>query len=180
LKEAAQCTEYVLEHFFDPGSGTFFFTDKSQSDILFRKKDLYDNATPSGNSVMAHNLQRLALLLGRTEWRELAQKMLDAMRATVERYPLSFGRWAAAMLNEARPMHEIAVVGGNAVEKAREIQRKYIPNKVVAASQAPDNQVPLLADKPGGSDALIYVCRDFACQKPVRTVEACWDLVNSA
>jgi uncharacterized protein YyaL (SSP411 family) len=180
LEEAAQCTEYVLEHFFDPGSGTFFFTDKSQSDILFRKKDLYDNATPSGNSVMAHNLQRLALLLGRMEWRELARKMLDAMRATVERYPLSFGRWAAAMLNEAYPMHEIAVVGENAVETAREIQRKYFPNKVVAASQASDNKVPLLADKPGGSDALIYVCKDFACQKPVRTVEACWDLVNSA
>lgn len=180
LTEAAECTEYVLGHFYDPNSGMFYFTDKLQDDILFRKKDLYDNATPSGNSVMAHNLQRLALLLGRMEWREIAQRMLGAMRETVERYPLSFGRWAVALLNEAYPMCEIAVVGENAVEKARQIQRRYIPNKVIAASQIPDNKVPLLADKSATSDALIYVCRDFACQKPVRTVEECWDLLNSA
>lgn len=63
----------------------FFFTDKDQTDILFRKKDLYDNATPSGNSTMVHNLQRLGILLDRPEWRETASEMLVAMRDTVER-----------------------------------------------------------------------------------------------
>jgi uncharacterized protein YyaL (SSP411 family) len=174
LQLAGKYADYVLSSFFDAETGLFFFTDASQSDIILRKKDLYDNATPSGNSTMAHNLQRLGILLpdqGRDDWRETASKMLLTMRQTVEGYPLSFERWAAAMLNEAHPMHEIAVVGGNAEEKAIEIQKDFLPNKVVAASKTPTAEIPLLAEKTGAKDALIYVCRDFACQRPVTTVE---------
>lgn len=179
LQLAGECTDYVFEHFYDPESGMFFYTDVDQTDILFRKKDLYDNATPSGNSTMAHNMQRLGILLDRPEWRETASKMLGSIRDTVEKYPLSFERWAASMLNEAHPIHEIAIVGDNAMEKALEIQRGFLPNKVIAASRQPDDTLPLLAGKPGAADALIYVCRDFACQRPVSTLEEFWALVNS-
>ncbi|MFN0034418.1 MAG: thioredoxin domain-containing protein [Saprospiraceae bacterium] len=179
LQLAGECTDYVFAHFHDPESGMFFYTDLDQTDILFRKKDLYDNATPSGNSTMAHNLQRLGILLDRPKWRETAAQMIAAMRGTVEKYPLSFERWATAMLNEAHPLHEIALVGDNAFEKALEIQRGFLPNKIIAASRQPDDSQPLLAGKPGAADALIYVCRDFACHKPVKTLEEFRALVNS-
>lgn len=179
LQLAGNCTDYVLEHFHDPETGLFFYTDIKQTDILFRKKDLYDNATPSGNSTMVHNLQRLGILLDRPEWRDTASSMLVAIRETLEKYPLSFERWASAMLNEVYPIQEIAIVGKNAFEKALEIQRGFLPNKVIAASRLPDDTQPLLAGKPGAEDALIYVCRDFACQKPVSTIEDFWVLVNS-
>jgi len=179
LQLAGNCTDYVFGHFYDPETGMFFFTDKNQTDILFRKKDLYDNATPSGNSTMVHNLQRLGILLDRSEWRETASSMLVAMRETVEKYPLSFQRWATALLNEVHPIQEIAIVGENAFEKALEIQRGFLPNKIIAASQQPDETQPLLAGKPGAADALIYVCRNFACQRPVSTLAEFWELVNS-
>lgn len=179
LQLAGACTEYVFTHFHDPESEMFFYTDRDQVDILFRKKDLYDNATPSGNSTMVHNLQRLGILLDRADWREAALKMLASMRNTVEKYPLSFQRWATAMLNETEPLHEIAIVGENAFEKALEIQRHFLPNKVIAASRQPDETQPLLAGKPGGADAFIYVCRDYACQRPVLDLEDFWALVNS-
>ena len=179
LQLAAECTAYVFDHFHDAESGMFFYTDVDQTDILFRKKDLYDNATPSGNSTMVHNLQRLGILLDRPEWRESASRMLNAMRETVEKYPLSFMRWGTALLNEAYALHEIAIVGENAFEKALEIQRKFLPNKVIAAIKHPDNAQALLAGKPGASEALIYVCRDFACQRPVSTLEEFWALVKS-
>ncbi len=179
LRLAAETTEYVLEHFYEPASGMFLFTDKDQTDILFRKKDLYDSATPSGNSTMVHNLQKLGIYVDRPEWREIASTMLWAMRDTLEKYPLSFQRWATAMLNEHYPLLEIAIVGQNAFEKAKEIQKQYFPNKILAASQEADDTLPLLAGKPGGQDALIYVCRDYACQRPVSSLEEFWDLVNS-
>jgi uncharacterized protein YyaL (SSP411 family) len=179
LKLAGDCTDYVMGHFLDSESGMFFFTDIDQTDILFRKKDLYDNATPSGNSTMVHNLQRLGILLDRPEWRETASNMLAAMLDTLNKYPLSFQRWSTALLNENYPMHEIAIVGDNAIEKALEIQRGFLPNKVIAASRQPDDSQPLLAGKPGTEDALIYVCRNFACQRPVSTLEEFWALVNS-
>ena len=83
------------------------------------------------------------------------------------------------MLNEIYPLHEIAIVGANAHEKALEIQARVLPNKVIAASRFPDDSQPLLAGKPGSDDALIYVCRNFACQRPVTTLEDFWALVNS-
>ncbi len=178
LQLAGDCTDYVFGHFHDPESNMFFFTDINQTDILFRKKDLYDNATPSGNSTMVHNLQRLGILLDRPDWREAGSKMLAAMHETVEKYPLSFERWATAMLNEAYPIHEIAIIGENAFEKALEIQRGFLPNKVIAASIEPNDTLPLLEGKPGAADALVYVCRDFACQRPVSTLEEFWELVN--
>lgn len=167
LQIAEKYTAYVLSYFHDPATGLFFFTDSNQSDIILRKKDLYDNATPSGNSTMAHNLQRLGILLAHSEWRTKASAMLQTMRDAVTRYPLSFERWAAATMNEVYPMHEIAVVGDNAQEKALNIQRVFLPNKVIAASATLDDTLPLLAGKMGDTESLIYVCRDFACQRPV-------------
>jgi uncharacterized protein YyaL (SSP411 family) len=172
LQLAGLYTEHVMRHFYDTESGMFFFTGAQQVDVILRKRDLYDNATPSGNSTMAHNLQRLGILLDRREWRETATGMLHAMRDTLERYPLSFERWATAALNEVWPLHEIAVVGGNATEKAMAIQRLFLPNKVVAAAPDTGSKIPLLAGRTGAADALIYVCRDFVCRRPVVGMDA--------
>jgi uncharacterized protein YyaL (SSP411 family) len=179
LQIAGKYTDAVLSYFFDADTGLFFFTDARQSDIILRKKDLYDNATPSGNSTMALNFQRLGILLDRREWRETASKMLLTMQESVERYPLSFERWAAAMMNEVHPMHEIAVIGDNAEEKALAIQKGFLPNKVVAASKTPNDTMPLLEGKPGAGEALIYVCRDFACQRPVSNLDEFRHLVQT-
>jgi uncharacterized protein YyaL (SSP411 family) len=177
LTLAEKYAEQVFGYFHDPESGLFFFTASDQADIILRKKDLYDNAAPSGNSTMVHNLQRLGILLDRQEWREKAAAMLLKMRSTVERYPLSFERWALAMMYEAHPYLEIAVLGANAPEKALMVQKRFLPNKVLAASRQNENGNPLLAGKLGAEDALIYVCRNYACQKPVQTLED-FDQVN--
>jgi len=179
LDMAQSATAYVFEHFLDAETGLFFNTDVAQTDILFRKKNLYDNATPSGNSTMLHNLQRLGILLDRPDWRAAATGMLATMRTTIEKYPRSFERWAGAWLQALYPMHEIALVGENALEKALTIQRGFLPHKIIAASLLPDDTQPLLAGKLGATDALIYVCQDFACQKPVEHLDAFWALVNS-
>jgi len=156
-----------LRYFYEETTGLFFFTDVRQTDLILRKKDLYDNATPSGNSTMILNFQRLGLLLDRPEWLDKSTKMLDAVRETVERYPLSFERWATALQYEKWPLDEIAVIGENAIEKALTLQQRFWPNKVVAASRTPADDLALLAGKTGEPDALIYICRNFACQRPV-------------
>lgn len=178
LTLAEKYTEQVLSYFHDANSGMFFFTAAGQSDIILRKKELYDNATPSGNSTMALNLQRLGLLLDRREWREMAAQMLLTLKEPVERYPLSFERWALAIMNETYPYAEIAIVGANAAEKAIALQHGFLPGVVIAASAEPREDNPLLAGKPGDADALIYVCRDYACQKPVKNPDEFYQLLN--
>jgi uncharacterized protein YyaL (SSP411 family) len=176
LTFAEKYTDHVLSYFYDDVSGLFFFTGKAQKDIIVRRKDIYDNATPSGNSTMALNLQRLGILLDRADWRETSRNMLLSMRETVERFPLSFQRWAAGMMHEVYPYHEIAVIGDNAIGKANVLNRQFLPNKVIAASKTENTALPLLVGKTGAKEALIYVCRDFACQRPVETLKEFQDL----
>jgi uncharacterized protein YyaL (SSP411 family) len=54
----------------------------------------------------------------------------------------------------------------------------FLPNKVIAASLTPNETLPLLAGKPGNADALIYVCRDFTCQRPVSDLDEFRQLVQ--
>jgi uncharacterized protein YyaL (SSP411 family) len=124
-------------------------------------------------------LQRLGILLDRQEWRDMAAQMLLTLKDPVERYPLSFERWAMAILHEVQPFLEIAVVGDNAVDKALMLQRRFLPNNVIAAGKEALEHNPLLAGKPGDADALIYVCRNYACQKPVQTLAEFYQLAET-
>jgi uncharacterized protein len=167
LTLAGKYTAHVLSYFYDESSGLFFFTGSNQKDIIIRRKDLYDNATPSGNSTMALNLQQLGVLLNKQEWTEIANRMLFSVVETVERYPLSFERWALALLYKTYPMLEIAVLGQNAENKAMSIMGQFVPNKVVAVSKVQTDNLSLFEGKESNQDAYIYVCQDFACHRPV-------------
>ncbi|MCS7035536.1 MAG: thioredoxin domain-containing protein [Saprospiraceae bacterium] len=171
LDFAQGLTEQVYTYYYDAQTNLFYYTAADQADVILRKKDLYDNATPSGNSTMAHNLQRLGILLDRGDWREHAEQMVEKMRPAVERYPLSFERWALALLLLARPRPEVAVVGRGALSMAQELQRHFTWNAVVAAAEHPDDNNPLLRGKAPGEHTLYYVCRNYACQRPVSTLE---------
>lgn len=176
LFRAAELTGFVVENFYDQEDGLFFFTGAEQTDIILRKKDLYDNATPSGNSTMTRNLQRLSKYYGRTDWEKMADKMLDTMYQSTVKFPGSFSRWAEALVNQEFPVREIAVVGSEAKNIALSLQQHYLPNAVIAAYDPEAgnsknlSQLPLLAGKTGNETAYIYICRNFACQRPVQTI----------
>jgi uncharacterized protein len=175
LRLAEQYAGFVLQEFADEENPLFFFAGKSQNDILLRKKDLYDNATPAGNSIMLHNLQRLGWMMDRADWREKAGQMMEAMQPSVEKFPLSFANWAAALLHDTIPPAEIAIVGADAPEKAISLQTAFLPNKIIAASREENNKIPLLAGKSGGAKSMIYLCRNFACQKPFVSLDEFWE-----
>ncbi len=58
----------VIAHFGEEETGFFYFTHDGQTDLILRKKEIYDGATPSGNSVMAFNLLYLSLLFDEPAW----------------------------------------------------------------------------------------------------------------
>ena len=97
LDWAAKLTKYVFDNFEDSNGFLFFYTPKSQQDIVLRKKEFYDNATPSGNSTMAHNLLNLAILLNYPAYRERGVQMVKSLEESISKYPTSFARWLNAM-----------------------------------------------------------------------------------
>lgn len=178
LDKAGQLIDFVIQQFHDPESGLFFFTAENQQDILIRRKELYDNATPSGNSTMIRNLLKFAILWNRPDYKELAVNMLKAMRDAVERYPSSFARWASAIVPLAYPVPEIAVVGPEAFALAKQLNYLYLPNKVIMAANEANEQYPLLAGRNASGETNIYICRDYTCQLPVKTIEEAKKLLD--
>ena len=108
----------------------------------------------------------------------VAHQALTQMQPMLGQYPLGFGQWLQALSYTLAQPREIAIVGdpGSADTQAllKVVRNGYRPFQVVAlGGPAPDKPaVPLLRDR-GLLDgqATAYVCRDFACQAPVKEPE---------
>jgi uncharacterized protein len=171
LEQARTFTEYVITHFSDEATGYFYYTGMGQEDIIIRKKEIYDGATPSGNAVMAANLQYLSLIYDIPAWAERAAKITDLLGTALLRYPTSFGVWAMNLYNLVNGMEEIAVIGKNFAAYRDQILKKFIPNKIFQTSLISLNQFPLLKGKKSESATFIYHCKNYACAGPVDKIE---------
>jgi uncharacterized protein YyaL (SSP411 family) len=168
----------MIDEFWDDESGGFYFTGKSHENLIVRSKDYFDNATPSGNSVAAMVLLRLAALTGRENFRNLATALLREIADQVRRYPSGFGYALSAVDFLLSAPKEVAIVGKDEADIGpllAETWRKYIPNKVVAPGFERDAEAaqitPLLSNRPlVHSLATAYVCEHFTCQQPVTDV----------
>ena len=169
LIKAKELTDYVLDNFGDSADGLFYFTSKNQTDILLRKKDLYDSATPSGNATMAKNLGRLGVIFDNSTYKKAHYELLKTVVDSVKMYPTSFSKWASSMVSLVHPPFEIAVLGNDAFDKALTINALFLPNKVLMANVVQDENFPLLDRNTEGG---IFVCQNYTCQLPVQTVEA--------
>jgi uncharacterized protein YyaL (SSP411 family) len=177
IENAIRLTDKMIEEFWDEEEGGFFFTGKSHEQLIVRAKDFMDNATPSGNSLAAFALQKLAVLTGNETYQRHATTILRLLRDQIRRYPSAYS-WAlcATDFYLSNPK-EVAIVGeqgdANFAGFTRSFWEKYLPNRVLALGradhEAAERLTPLLANRrtTGGSRA--YVCEAYTCQKPAET-----------
>ncbi len=180
LIKAKSLTEYVIGHFSEPGTSFFFYTTTGQKDVIIRKKELYDGAVPSGNSVMAYNLFHLSILFGIKEWNNRSLNMLSSLGIAITRYPTSFGIWACLLQEVISGTSEIAIVGELPGNLHPELLEQYIPHRVVMISDYPDPGFPLLTGKSATNPPSIYLCRNYTCQHPVFSINDLISLINKA
>jgi len=171
LRKAKGFGEYVIENFSEKETGFFFFTSLDQKDIIVRKKEVYDGAIPAGNSVMMYNLHYLSILFDLPKWRDRVGKTVSSLGNAITKYPTSFGIWACLLQEIIDGTQEIAVVGKNFSSLAALILAEYIPNKILMMSEKSSENFPLLANKGNTDSALIYLCKAYACQQPVASLD---------
>jgi len=171
LLKARTLTEKLLENFSGEGTVLFDFTNKDQTDVIIRKREIYDGATPSGNALMAENLNNLSILFDVPAWRERAEKMVELIMTIAEKYPTSFGYWCMDLQALTLGMKEIAILGANYDQIATEILSEYIPLKLLQSAPNETDAWPLLTGKSFSQDkTMIYVCENYKCLQPVETV----------
>jgi len=171
LDFARSLTDFCLAEFYDESDGFFFFNNPKAEKLIANKKELFDNVIPASNSIMARNLHRLSLFTYEEKYAEIASKMLGGMKELIIKEPGFLCNWASLFLEKLVPTAEIAIVGNGAFLKSVEFQQKYTPNSIIAFSESLTENAAILADKTPDAEgnALIYVCFDHACRKPVST-----------
>lgn len=184
LAEASRLARLMLEQFGDRDTGGLFQTGADHEQLVVRRKDFIDNAIPSGNSLAAESLLRLAKLTGNDGYRTEAQRIFLPMSSAMAQQPTGFGRLLGALDDFLHPSQEIAIVGDPADPSTQallaEVRRRYLPHTVIALKQpGEENPLPLLEGRGlVDGNAAAYVCENFACKLPVTNAPALEKLLD--
>ena len=173
LEEARWAADEAFRLFLDDEVGGFFTTGIDAETLVNRSRDLIDNAMPAANSVMALELQRLALITGAMEYEKRAVDILRLMQPAMTRSPAAFGHLlGAADMHTGTPL-EVVIVGDPTSSDTKELlsvlRGRFLSNRVVVVSPPPHTvEIPLLEQRTmRGGAATAYVCRRGVCDAPV-------------
>ena len=126
----------MLALFWDEQNGGLFFSGKeAEEELPFKVKDAYDGALPSGNSVAALNMLRIAHFTGDKEMREKALRLMESFSASLRQAPSNYTAMLSALDFALGPVREMVLVGRTLEEDTerallRVIQKQFLPRKV--------------------------------------------------
>lgn len=180
IDQAVGLADLMIKHFADPDGGAFFYTADDHEQLIARSKDSADSAIPSGNSLAACALLRLAKLTGNAAYDEAAVGIMESTVALMQRAPTAAGQMLMGVDFHLGPTYEVVMAGepgGQETQAAVDkLQKRFLPNKV-SAFAAGDDPLPalagLLAGKATEGDSpTLYVCENFTCQEPAEGGDA--------
>jgi len=182
LQLAVRLAESQAERFEDREHGGFFSTAAGDASLVMRVKEDYDGAEPSGNSIAAMNLERLAGITNRDDFRKSAERTVAAFAPRLSAGPVTLPRMLAACefrLGEAR---QVIIAGENDADDTKALLRtiysRFLPNRIMLLVDSPETRAALSAWIPSiepmqkiEGRASAYVCRNYTCQLPVSEAE---------
>jgi len=178
LQEAIFLTDILVKHFYDPDRGGFFQTSDLNDEVLVRRKEIYDGAVPSGNSVAMLNLLRLGRMTGNPEYEAKAMATERAFAREIRRSPVSHTHALNALDFGFGPSFEVVIAGPPEAEETRRlldlVRREFIPRKVLLFHPTTPEQTMIEEIAPFtkgmvsiNRQATAYVCQNFQCRLPV-------------
>jgi len=189
LRYVTDLTDKMLMHFWDKAQGGFYQTADNFEATLLRNKEIHDGAYPSGNSVAALNLIRLARITGETRFEEKAEQLMHAFSAEVSRTPHLYAQLLIALDFALGPSSEVVIVGNprkeDTVKMLQTVRSKFVPRKVVLFRSSVEESPEItdlakftrnLRGKEGKATA--FVCRNFFCKTPTTDVYAMLELLD--
>ncbi|RZN35318.1 MAG: thioredoxin domain-containing protein [Methanophagales archaeon ANME-1-THS] len=181
LHEALRLNDRMLELFWDKADGAFFFNPARESELPTSIKEAYDGPIPSGNSIAAQNLLRLAALTGTKDLENRAKEIFCAFRTVLEESPLEHAQMLCALEFYLSTPTQIVLATEHreAVQPfATELNRHFLPHRVVVYAHPEVTEleipalVPLIKDKiPIHGQPTVYICENYTCKRPITELE---------
>lgn len=182
LEQALELNKEMKSLFWDSINGGYYFYGKDAENLFARPKEVYDGAMPSGNSVAALNLLRLARLTGDSQLEQDAEMQLMAFAGTIGEHPSAYTFFLNAIWFALGPTKEIVIAGEkNNIDTQKildYLREEYLPEAVVLLHSEDDNKnrieqiVSYIKEQRKiNNKATAYICENFACHSPTTNLE---------
>ncbi|HMK54675.1 MAG TPA: thioredoxin domain-containing protein [Methanobacteriaceae archaeon] len=187
LQLALNLNEILQDKFMDKDGGGFYFTSEDTTDILVRKKEAYDTAIPSGNSVIYLNMLRLASIMEDQQLDQQALMIEKAFSPLVLNSPTGFTMFLSAVDLRLGPGFEVVISGETdhflTKSMLKALREKYLPNITLILNSWNDDwlmeKVESLSEKRMIEDkTTAYLCSRGTCFAPVNDVDSLLGIVN--
>jgi uncharacterized protein len=185
LSMALRLADTMIEQFWDPSEGGFFYTGRDHEALIARTKDQHDSSIPSGNGMAATALLRLAALTSRDDLRDKAVQTLNLFHGLMESSPMAAGQMLLGLDFHLGPIEEVVIVGNPREPDTRKVlaalHGSFRPHHVLATrfigdepgwDKSLEEKLPLLKDKTALGPVTTYLCSNGTCQAPLVGAEA--------
>jgi len=173
LEFAVALANNAVDLFMDE-NGTLWLRPEGQSDLIMRPKDETDGATPSPGSLLLRSLLKLDRLTSNGKFSTAAEKGLQALSGLIARMPSNMASALLALDYYLSDKMEIVIVGQSEErdKMLSELNKRYLPDKIVAVSDTGKEAWPLFEGRGAGKgEVLAFICRNSVCRLPVSTAK---------
>jgi uncharacterized protein YyaL (SSP411 family) len=189
LEVALELTSDMVRHFWDQYGGGLYLTPDDGESLFIRKKEIYDGAIPSGNSVAMLNLLRLGRMTATSDLEEKAAKISSAFSESVKQLPSAHTQLMVALDFGIGPCYEVVIAGNVKAEDTKSmvkaLRTRFFPNKVVLLNpdKRESSEIAKLAEftknqSSIGGRATAYVCLNYNCKLPTTDIDKMLQLLN--
>jgi uncharacterized protein YyaL (SSP411 family) len=189
LKVALELTGDMLMHFWDEDGGGLYLMPEDGESLLVRRKEIYDGAIPSGNSVAMLNLLRLGRTTANSDLEEKAAKIGRAFSRSVKQSPSAHTQLMVALDFGIGPCYEVVIAGNAKAEDTKAmvkaLRTRFLPTKVVLLnpSEQKSPEIAQFAEFTKNQSSIegkatAYVCLNYNCKLPTTDINKMLELLN--
>jgi uncharacterized protein YyaL (SSP411 family) len=175
LDLALKLGHYLVDHFWDSESSSFFMTSDTHEKLIIRPKSNYDLSLPSGNSVSCFVMLRLFHLTQETKFLKIATQIMESQAQIAAENPFGFGYLLNTIYTFLQKPTEITIINSENSEICKFLFGKFLPESIMVALHNKTQletlaKFPFFAGKIFGDKTSVFVCKDFTCSLPLETI----------
>ena len=186
---ALSLNNYMVEHFWDEQQGGFFTSADYGEELLLRRKESYDDAYPSGNSIAFQNQLVLGRITAKPEYDDRVKKIREVFSGEMVRAP---SLYSCLIMNFLLQRGQEVIIAGktnseDTLKMIDNINHRFLPFTITVfkPTEIDSPEIVEFADFLRDYTALdgkttAFVCTDHSCKSPVTDAQEVLKILDAA
>ena len=153
-----------------PDDSSVLYKYKRQDELISKIVKINDGIMPSPNASVVSNQLKLGHIFYNSTSLSDVETAISLVAPAFVEDASNYTEWGSLMMRNTYPYYEIAVVGLDAVGKAKELQQQFLPNTLIVASEK-ESELALFKNRFFEDETYIFVCQNNTCNLPTTSVE---------